>query len=114
MKPAKNERQLTDRVIREVKKVFPDAWYLKVHGNGYQRGGIPDLLFCVKGRFVAVEMKHQKPGESLEHMRSRLHPLQKKELNSIAGAGGVAVLAWTVDQVIDALRSAEEEADHIV
>jgi len=33
------------------------GWFLKVWGGGMQKGGIPDLLMCVNGLFIAVELK---------------------------------------------------------
>ncbi|MCM8750408.1 hypothetical protein NET02_14755 [Thermomicrobiaceae bacterium CFH 74404] len=36
------------------------AWELKVLGGLGQRPGVPDVLACVQGRFVAIEVK--RPG----------------------------------------------------
>ena len=34
-----------------------DIYYIKVWGGGYQRSGIPDLIICLKGKFMAIELK---------------------------------------------------------
>ena len=34
-----------------------NIYYIKVWGGGYQRSGIPDLIICLKGRFMAIELK---------------------------------------------------------
>lgn len=66
-------------------KVDPVGWYTKVWGGGYQRSGIPDIVACVKGIFVAIEVKS-----------STGHPseLQKLNIRRINEAGGVAVVLW--------------------
>lgn len=34
-----------------------NVYVVNVWGGGYQRAGIPDLLCCINGRFVAIELK---------------------------------------------------------
>jgi Holliday junction resolvase len=60
-------------------------WYVKYFANGFTRRGVPDLLCCVNGKFVAVEVKAQNG-----------HPseLQVYEQKSIMRAGGVAVILY--------------------
>lgn len=45
----------------KVKKFLDEqgAWYVKFFANAYTRSGIPDLLCCVNGYFVAIEVKAQ-------------------------------------------------------
>ena len=38
-------------------KVPQVGWYLKVWGGGYQKSGIPDLIICMNGFFMSVELK---------------------------------------------------------
>jgi RecB family endonuclease NucS len=38
------------------------AYYLKVHGSMYQPAGTPDILACINGRFVAIEVKRPNGG----------------------------------------------------
>jgi len=33
------------------------GWFTKIWGGGYQKSGIPDLILCVNGIFVTVELK---------------------------------------------------------
>lgn len=42
----------------EEKMIVPQVgWYTKIWGGGYQKAGIPDIIACVKGQFVTVEVK---------------------------------------------------------
>jgi hypothetical protein len=63
----------------------------KIHGgdNPFQAVGIPDLLCCIQGRFVGIEVKM--PGGSLR-------PAQVAALNEIYRAGGIAAVVETVEQ----------------
>ena len=44
---------------KQVKQFLKDkgCWVLKTWSNGIQRKGIPDLLVCCNGFFLAVELK---------------------------------------------------------
>lgn len=69
------------------------TWSLKVHGHLGQRAGVPDVLACLRGRFVAIEIK--RPG-------GKLSAEQRRELVAVTAAGGIALVVTDVDQVITA------------
>lgn len=58
---------LTDKLIKmkennfqtNVKKYLEqnNAYVVNVWGGGYQTAGVPDLLICYKGLFIALELK---------------------------------------------------------
>jgi len=54
------------------------------------RKGTPDVLACVNGRFVALEVKTP---------TGRVDPLQTYQLDCITAAGGVAHVVRSVDDV---------------
>ncbi|MDT6519718.1 VRR-NUC domain-containing protein [Enterococcus faecium] len=72
------------------------AYYLKVHGSMYQPAGTPDILVCVNGRFIGIEVK--RPGGGT------VSALQKSKLNKIENAGGVAIVARSVEDVSTVLK----------
>lgn len=62
------------------------CWLLKYWGGAaYTKSGIPDILVCCKGRFMAVEVKapNGKPSD-----------LQIYNLRQIDRAGGLAILLY--------------------
>lgn len=107
MTEPRNETQLTKRITDAVAKRYPAIWQLKTHGSGYQRAGVPDLLLCVSGRLLAVEVKHRKPGESTAAMLSRVSPRQHVELDALHRAGASTMVAWSVEQVMDRIEELE-------
>lgn len=78
------EKQFEEKIKKFMKE--SGAWGFKYWaGGGFTRAGIPDLIYCVNGYFVAVEVKaaHGKPSE-----------LQIHTINKIREAGGIAVILY--------------------
>lgn len=85
-----NESGLVKVIVTAIKKQYPDAWVMKVHGGPMQVAGIPDLLIIVDGLLIGAEVKHQKPRESEEHARGRTTAIQRAQIEKIRKAGGTA------------------------
>jgi Holliday junction resolvase len=73
------------RVKTKVESVLKSegAYYFFPATHGYGRSGVPDIIACVNGRFLAIECKAggNKPTA-----------LQVREIENIRSAGGVAVV----------------------
>lgn len=78
------EKEFQRKVIKYLKSV-PNTWFFKVWGGGYQRSGIPDLICCINGVFVAIELKSE-IGNPTE--------LQKMNIKNINSAGGIGVILY--------------------
>lgn len=85
------EKQI-ERSIIDYLESLDSNWVFKVHGGSqFQRAGVPDIIACINGRFIAVEVKRPKGGI--------ISPLQKANINLINMSGGVALVATSVDEV---------------
>lgn len=73
------------------------AWVFRVHGGLGQRAGCPDILACLSGRLVGVEVK---TGAAV------LSPTQQAERSEIERAGGLFVEARSLEDVEQALVGA--------
>jgi hypothetical protein len=82
-----NETQLKIKVIKMLRKEFPDVWFFKVHDMF--RSGLPDLILCVHGRFCAIELKVGDNGPT---------KLQEYEIGKIVEACGYARVCWSVEE----------------
>ena len=73
------------RVKNQVKKILDahKAWHFSPPGMGLGRAGIPDVIACFNGRFLAIECKAGK---------NKPTPLQERELTNITQAGGKALV----------------------
>ena len=65
-----------------------NGWYVKIWGGGFQRVGIPDILACIKGVFVAVELKSP---------RGKPSALQTLNIDNIRESGGMAYILYPKD-----------------
>lgn len=85
-------------VENKIKKWLKDKgyWFFKVHGSIFQPTGIPDILACVNGKFVAIEVKRTKGGV--------VSPLQKAQIQKIKENGGIAGVASTMDEFLEILK----------
>lgn len=61
------------------------------------KSGIPDIIACYEGRFIAIEVKTE-IGE--------VTPLQLHKLFVIRKAGGIGIMARSVDDVKKLMRTA--------
>lgn len=96
-----NEAGLVRSIVREVARRYPLAFIFKVVGHPYQMVGVPDLLVCVEGRLVGIEVKYQRPGESVEHALSRVSAQQEFQMEAIRRAGGVAGAVTSVEAALE-------------
>ena len=64
------------------------AYFIKTHGDRFSKIGTPDIIACVNGYFVAVEVKAEngKPSQ-----------LQLHHIEQIKKAGGVAYILYPKD-----------------
>lgn len=89
------------KVKDAVKKILDTrgVWHFSPASNGMGRAGIPDIICCVRGYFLAIECKAGK---------GKTTALQEREIDAIHEAGGVAIVVnetniQTVQEWIDVL-----------
>ena len=61
------------------------GWYTKIWGGGFQKSGIPDILACVNGFMVAIEIKAS---------NGRPSELQKLNISRINRGNGLAMFLY--------------------
>ena len=72
------------------------AYHVKYFGNQFSQVGVPDILACYKGRFIAIEVKNE---------TGKTSPLQDVNLEQIRQAGGISLVARSVEEVQQVLDS---------
>lgn len=75
----------------KIKKFLQERghWFIKYWaGSQYTKSGIPDLLCCVNGYFLAIEVKGK---------GGRVSPLQRHQIQQIIKAGGDAMVSYPED-----------------
>ena len=81
-------------VVAEIKKYLSslggNVFFWKEHGGPYGTSGVPDIICCYKGRFLGLEVKLPS---------GKLTELQKRAIEKINRAGGIACRVESVEDV---------------
>ncbi len=76
--------------IKQYLKTVDALYFFKEHGGLYGTAGVPDIICCYKGRFIALEVKAPD---------GKPTALQEATINRIREAGGVAEVVRSVEEV---------------
>jgi Holliday junction resolvase len=73
------------KVKNKVKKILDSlgCYHFSPLTGGYGRSGVPDIIVCHKGLFIAIECKAGK---------GKLTELQKYNMEQIKASGGLAIM----------------------
>ncbi len=88
------EKDLVKKIMRYLKTV-PNCFAWKEHGGMYGTAGIPDIIACIGGRFVAFEVKPES---------GKATALQDATIRKILSCGGHAFVVCSVDEVRTAIN----------
>jgi hypothetical protein len=93
------ESKRQEKVIKWAEKQ-PWIWIVKYPAGIFGRTGTPDLILCVMGKFVAIEMKT--PETDLE-------PMQEYQRDKILKSGGICKCCRELDEVIALCESVRDQ-----
>ena len=91
------EKDIVNAIIRYLKTV-PHAFCWKEHGGMYGTAGLPDIICCIGGRFIAFEVKTPS---------GKLTKLQEITITKIKEAKGEAHKVTSVKEVQSILETLE-------
>lgn len=86
----KNEGQLTSQIKNYL--ASKGAYCEKIFGGGFQASGIPDILVCYRGLFIAIEVKSPT-------QKGRASDIQKLKIKRIRESGGIAFITDNMEDV---------------
>ena len=89
------EKDITAAILRYLKTI-PDCFCWKEHGGMYGTAGIPDIICCLDGRFVAFEVKTPS---------GKLTKIQESMLTKIRKSKGEAFKVTSVQEVKDIIQN---------
>lgn len=95
------ERDIVAGIKKYLQSLGSDVFFWKEHGGPYGTSGVPDIIICYKGRFIGMECKL--PG-------GRLTELQKRAIDKINRAGGIARRVESVTDAMTIIQQADDEA----
>lgn len=86
------KKQQENKVQKQIQEYVRSVggYCFKVHGEMFMRAGIPDIICCIKGQFVGIEVKdgNNQPSE-----------LQLAHIANIRRCGGIGFVAYSVKDV---------------
>ena len=91
------EKDIVKAILKYLKTV-PNCFSWKEHGGMYGTAGIPDIICCYCGRFVAFEVKTE---------TGKLTKLQEATIRKIKKAKGQAFKVTSVEEVKQILEHME-------
>ena len=99
------EKKVKDKCVKLLKAY--DVYYFFPATHGYGRSGVPDIICCIAGKFVAIECK---AGDN------KPTALQEKEMADIRKQGGIAVVInesnlTLLERLLKKLTGANDEED---
>ena len=92
----KPESRLQLKIRKRLEAEIGGFWF-KLHTGPFQVAGIPDLIGCVGGYFVALEVK--RPGEKASE-------IQDEKIQKILQNGGATAVVTTPEEAVRYVRAA--------
>ena len=96
------EKEITNAILRHLKSV-PGCFAWKEHGGMYGTAGLPDIIACVNGRFIAFEVKT--PSGSL----SKIQDITLQRINEAKGHAFKVTSVKEVRQILERLEGVPDE-----
>ena len=89
------EKSIVAAIMRYIKTI-PHCFTWKTHGGMYGTAGMPDIIICLNGRFVALEVKTS---------TGKLTKIQESTLNRIKDANGYAFKVTSLQEAKEIIKS---------
>lgn len=86
---SKPETLLVEKMMLHLKA--KGGWWMKIHGSPFQIAGVPDIIGCYQGRFIAIEAKMPGNGPS---------QIQSKVISLLKAAGARVGVAYSVKEAL--------------
>ena len=88
------ETRIVKKIMIRLRSKWPGAYLRKIHGSMYQHNGIPDIIGCIKGRFISLEVK------TTEGHVSLIQVLEGKEIEANKGLYAVVTNADEAEEAV--------------
>lgn len=92
------ESQLQKEVINYLKSKA--IYHINIYGSGFTAKGTPDLIICLNGKFIALELKTPKK-------TGKESPAQKIRAKQIINSKGIYLCMDNLDEIKDKLKELE-------
>lgn len=87
-----NEKSLENKIKKHLGS--HGHYFVKVHGSLFQRVGIPDIIACINGKFIGIEVKNP-------NGKGHVSKVQEFNLDLIQKSGGYTLLTDNFSDYLD-------------
>lgn len=91
------EAVLVRKILQKLKAEYGMGVWYKIHTGPFQERGVPDIFGCLRGRFIAFEVKTPDNKDGVTNY-------QRLQLDRIASADGKTAVVTSVKEVTDFLK----------
>lgn len=95
---SKGETKIVNKIRAYLSEAYPGCFHYKVNGNGFQKKGLPDIIGCIGGRFIGLEVKDP------SNTKYGATELQLHRIEEIKQAGGIAGVVTSIEDVKELLK----------
>lgn len=86
------ETKLQQQMQDYIKRTYPGSFVMKIHGNRFQKVGVPDLYVIINGVSMHIEVKCD---------YNKTSPVQDAVIREIKQAGGNACVVYNLKELED-------------
>lgn len=104
----RHANQLESKLQKEILKDLAARKAFSFKCLASNKRGIPDLLICIGGRFVAIELKRAISHSCHLAKSSNISALQRLTVNEICKNGGLAFFAASFDEYLYIIETLEK------
>jgi hypothetical protein len=90
----KPETKIVRQIITTLCDNYPKGYFRKIHGNPFQHAGITDIIGCIQGYFIGLEVKTS-TGKT-----SKIQDLEGLEINQAEGIYSVVTSSAEALEVV--------------
>lgn len=99
------EKVVAAKILAVLRKEYGGYWR-RWPQDAFQGSGMPDIVGCMGGEFVAIELKRPHPTKTAW---DRCTEKQKRRILALQAEGAVAFAASSVEEVRDTLGHIEQD-----
>lgn len=97
------EKVIENKIKTALASLGINCWFFKHAASAAMKVGIPDIICCIKGRFVGIEVKQEDGIQS---------DAQKVTCKNIREAGGEYWIVWSYEDFVEQFNEFARKLKH--
>ena len=97
------EKVIENKIKTALISLGINCWFFKHAASAAMKVGIPDIICCIKGRFVGIEVKQEDGIQS---------DAQKATCKNIREAGGEYWIVWSYEDFVEQFNEFARKLKH--